>query len=205
MHIVKNYTEEEKMSLNQRNAEIIQERNNGKTYRDIAFKFGLSPGRIEQIVNRYHAENDREKRSSNLVADIRKSDDIDKKWPTETLLNGLHFPWLAKRCLTKYFESSKLTEISLRDLMDFLICDYEWIPSDIREVCPVFIQINAGWKTFWALMSFFSEQNFGPSFTAEWDKRLGKFISFAVSDRYIVIPNWLHQYRDSMSLEVKKR
>jgi DNA-binding CsgD family transcriptional regulator len=205
MHVAKNNNEDEKMSLHQRNAEIIQERNNGKTYRDIASKFGLSPVRIEQIVNRYHEENDLEKISSNLVADIRKSDDIDKKWPADTLLHGLHYPWLAKKCLTKYFESSKLTEISLRDLMDFLICDYEVIPSDIREVSPVFIQVNAGWKTFWALLSFFSEQNFGPSFTAEWDKRLVKFISFAVSDRYMVIPNWLYQYRDSMSLEVKKR
>lgn len=193
------------MSLHKRNAEIFQERNSGKTYRDIASNFGLSPERIEQIVKRYHAENEQEKRSSNLVADIRKADDIDKKWPTETLLHGLHFSWLAKRCLTKYFESSKLTEISLKELMDFLICDYEGIPSDIREVCPVFIQVNAGWKTFWALMSFFSEQNFGLSFTAEWDKRLKKFLSFAVSDRYIDIPNWIHQYRDSMSLEAKKR
>ena len=151
------------MSLYQRNAEIIQEKNSGKTYSAIASTFGLSRGRIQQIVTRYHREDERGERSSNLVADIRKLDDIDKKWSTEILLHGLHFSWLAKRCMTRHFESSKLSEISLKDVMDFLITDYEEIPSDLWEVCPVLKQKNVGRKTLWALLKFFSGHNLGPS------------------------------------------
>jgi hypothetical protein len=52
-------------------------------------------------------------------------DDIDKNWPTETLIQGLQFPWRAKRCLTRHFGCSKSCEISMRSIMDFLITDYE--------------------------------------------------------------------------------
>ncbi len=180
------------MSLHQRNSEIIQERKSGKTYSDIASNFELSPGSIQQIVKRYHLEEERGERSSNLVADMRKLDDIDKKWSTEALLHGLNFPWLAKRCLTRHFEVSKMSEISLNDLMDFLITDYKEIACDLSEVCPVAKQKNVGWKTVWALLKFFSEQNFGPSFNAEWNKRLKLFIVF-ITEKEMPIPDWLHQ------------
>lgn len=180
------------MSLHQRNAAIIQERKSGKTYNDIASNFELSPSSIQQIVKRYHMEEERGERSSNLVADIRKLDDIDKKWPTEALLHGLQFSWLVKRCLTRHFESSKLSKISLRDLMDFLIIDYEEIPYDLREAFPVFKQKNVGWKTVWALFKFFSEQNLGPSFSTEWNKRLKLFIAF-ITEKEMTVPDWLRQ------------
>ena len=50
-------------------------------------------------------------------------DNIDKKWPIETLIQDLQFPKRAEQRLTEYFSGLNCSEMSLRDIMDFLITD----------------------------------------------------------------------------------
>lgn len=119
-------------------------------------------------------------------------DDIDRKWPAEILINDLSLPLKARQCLSNRFCSSKFLEISLRDIMDFLVIDYETMPRSLYTACPAFQQKNVGLKTYMSLVEFFSGNDFGRQFNLEWRKRLRKLLCFKKQIGYV--PNWLSQY-----------
>ena len=181
------------MDIQTRNAEIVRKKNAGASSKAIASEFGLSQSRIHQIVNRSRLEKEKQDRSAKLLGKIRMFDDIDKKWPTETLINGLQFPWKAKQCLTNHSCGSKACEISLKDIMDFLITDYEVMPNDLYAACPAFQQKHVGSKTYGALIKYFSENDLGCVFGIEWKNRLKKLICF-MKKRGGYFPKWLSQY-----------
>jgi len=164
--------------VEKRNAEIVQKWHSGASYSAIAFEFGLSRSRIQQIVSRYRKEEKRQEQSTRLLSKLRMSDDIDRNWHTEPLIQGLGFPVRAEQRLTKYFGCSNSFEISLRDIMDFLITDYEKIPHDLYEACPAYKQKQIGRKTYSAIVNHLSEQDLGHTFSCEWNKRLKKLIRF---------------------------
>ena len=181
------------MSLYKRNAEIVQEFTAGALCSEIASKFGLSRSNIQKIVSRYKAEEKRKEQSTKLIADIKMFDDLDKKWTAETLIQGLQFSWRAKRSFIKYFGCSKSCEISLRNIMDFLITDYEEIPHDLYQVSPAYKQKDVGRKTYIALIKCLSEQDLGRTFGIEWEKRLRKLMRF-MRKRWGNIPDSFRQY-----------
>jgi hypothetical protein len=138
----------------------------------------LSRSNIHQIVNRSKKEEKEQDQSKKLLAELRMLDDIDQNWPTETLIKGLRFSWRATRCLIRHFDCSEFREISLRNIMDFLITDYKEIPHDLSEACPAFKQKDVGRKTYGELINCLSEQDLGCAFGIEWNKRLHKFTCF---------------------------
>lgn len=166
------------MDIKTRNAEIVRKKNAGASCKAIASEFGLSSSRIDQIVNRSRLEQEELYRSTKLLSEIRMFDDIDRKWPTEILINDLRFPWKAKQCLTNRFCGSRICEISLRDIMDFLVTDYETMPNDLYTACPTFQQKHVGSKTYSALIKYFYENYFGRMFDTEWKNRLSKLVCF---------------------------
>jgi hypothetical protein len=120
-------------------------------------------------------------------------DNIDKKWPIETLIQDLRFPIRAEQRLTEYFSGLNSSEMSLRDIMDFLITDYEKIPYDLYQVCPAYEQKHIGVKTYTAAVNHLSEQDLGDTFNREWNKRLKKLVRF-MQKRWGYIPDSVHQY-----------
>ena len=181
------------MNLHQRNTKIVQKRTAGISYRAIASEFGLSRSRIQQIAHRFKTEEKRKEQSTELLNEIRMFDDIDKKWPTDTLVQGLQLSWRAKQCLTNYFGCLKACEISLRDIMDFLITDCDEIPHDLYDTCPAYKQKHVGRKTYAILIKHLSEQNLGSTFDIEWNKRLRKLMCF-MKKRWGYIPDSFRQY-----------
>ncbi len=179
--------------IEKRNAEIVQKRNSGASYRAIASEFSLSRSRIQQIVSRSRTEKESQEQSTKLLSKLRMFDNIDKNWPTETLILCLRFPIRAGQRLTEYFGCSSSYEISLRDIMDFLITDYEKIPHDLYEACPAYRQKHIGRKTYSAIVNHLSEQDLGSTFRCEWNKRLKKLIRF-MEKRWGYIPDSFRQY-----------
>ena len=179
--------------VEKRNAEIIQKRESGASYGAIAFEFGLSRSRIQQIVSRYRKEEESQEKSARLLNKLRMFDDIDRNWPIEPLIRGLRFPIRAEQRLTEYFGCSESYEISLRDIMDFLITDYEKIPHDLYEACPAYKQKQIGRKTYSAIVHHLSVQDLGNTFSCEWNKRLKKLIRF-MEKIWGYIPNSFRQY-----------
>ncbi len=179
--------------VEKRNAEIVQKRDCGVSCRAIASEFGLSQSRIQQIVSRSIKEEKRQEQSTRLLSKLRMFDDIDRNWHTETLIQGLRFPIRAEQSLTEYFGCSNSYEISLRDIMDFLISDYEKIPHDLYEGCPAYKQKQIGRKTYSAIVNHLSEQDLGHTFGCEWNKRLKKLMRF-MKKIWGYIPDSFRQY-----------
>ena len=176
-----------------RNERIIQRRKTGASYKVIASEFRLSPSRIQQIVLQSKKKNEEQAQLAKLLREIRMTDDIDKTWPSDTLINGLQFSIRAKKGLTAYFCSLITDEISLRDIMDFMITNYVEIPNDLYEACPAYKQCHVGQKTYISIIEKLSTQDLGKSFRSEWDKRLRKMFRFMLK-RWGHIPNSYSQY-----------
>jgi hypothetical protein len=120
-------------------------------------------------------------------------DDIDRNWPTETLIRDLRFPLRAEQRLTEYFGCINSYETCLRDIMDFMISDYEKIPYDLYEACPAYRKKQIGRKTYSAIVHHLSEQDLGHTFNCEWNKRLKKLMRF-MEKRWGYIPDSFRQY-----------
>ena len=179
--------------MEKRNADILRRRESGASYRAITSEFGLSRSRIQQIVSRSRTDEERQDQSTRFLCKLRMFDDIDRNWPTETLIRDLRFPLRAEQRLTEYFGCINSYEICLRDIMDFMISDYEKIPYDLYEACPAFRKKQIGRKTYSAIVHHLSEQNLGSSFRSEWNKRLKKLISY-MEKRWGYIPDSFRQY-----------
>lgn len=176
-----------------RNTEIVQKSTFGASCKEIASEFGLSRSRIQQIVSRHRIDVERQERSSKLLRKLRMVDNIDEKWPTETLIQDLRFPIRADQRLTEYFCGLDADEISLRGIMDFLVTDYENIPHDLFEVCPAYKQKHIGRKTYAAAVNHLTEQDLGNAFNREWNKRLKKLVRF-MKKRWGYIQDSIRQY-----------
>ena len=109
------------------------------------------------------------------------------------LIQDLRFPIRAEQRLTEYFSGLNSSEMSLRDIMDFLITDYEKIPYDLYQVCPAYEQKHIGVKTYTAAVNHLSEQDLGDTFNPEWNNRLKKLVRF-MQKRWGYIPDSFHQY-----------
>jgi hypothetical protein len=182
-----------RVKIVKRNAEIIQKWDSGASYRTIASEFGLSRSRIQQIVSRSIKEEERQEQSARLLSELRMSDDLDRNWPIKILIQGLRFPIRSEQRLTEYFGCSNSYEISLRNIMDFLITDYDKIPHDLYEACPAYKQKQIGRKTYSAIVNHLFEQDLGSTFRCEWNKRLKKLIRF-MEKRWGYIPESFRQY-----------
>lgn len=179
--------------MEKRNADILQRRDFGASYRAIASEFGLSRSRIQQIVSRSRTDKERQDQSTRFLSKLRIFDDIDRNWPTEILIRDLLFPLRAEQRLTEYFGCSNSYEISLKDIMEFLITDYKKIPNDLYEACPAYRQKQIGRKTYVAIVHHLSEQDLGHTFNCEWNRRLKKLMRF-MEKRWGYIPDSFRQY-----------
>jgi DNA-directed RNA polymerase sigma subunit (sigma70/sigma32) len=68
-------------NLKKRNTEIIQTRNKGATYQEIADLFGLSRERVRQITTRSELEKKQRLQSEKILALIKITDVIKKNGP----------------------------------------------------------------------------------------------------------------------------
>lgn len=181
-----------------RDYEIVHLINTGSSYQEIASQFGLTKDRISQIHIRFQREEKKKEQATKIVNEFKVANDIDKKYPTVTIINGLLFSKRATRCLQKYFDNSSISEISLRDLMDFLIKDYDHLPPNIWDVSSAYGQKHLGLKTFGSLVNHLAEHDLGASFNAEWIGRLKKLMWFYhIRQQYI--PHSLNKFKKFLS------
>ena len=176
-----------------RNLEILRMRKEGQSLRQLSSSFGLSFERIRQIILRYEFVRKTEERAEKIKKRFRSSDDIEKKWPTVTVIAGLLFPKTVTWRLKRYFERHNMQQISLKDLMDFLILDKKRRPTDLFEIVLVSKESQFGRKTAYAMIKHLSEQDLGDSFNTEWEKRLeslGRFFKRICQN----VPSELRKY-----------
>jgi hypothetical protein len=161
-------------NLKKRNSEIIQKRNKGATYQEIADLFGLSRERVRQIIVRSELEKEQRLQSEKILAIIKITDDINKKWPTNFLIDGLKLPKKTAWALNKYFERHSIIQLSLLDLMNFLIPENDLNDTDFLMNVPAFKEKWVGGKTYASLVEYLSKYDLGHNFNTEWEKRIKK-------------------------------
>jgi len=177
----------------QRDAEILRRREEGVPYREIGQQFGISHGRVRQIVSRFERKQKWGVCSESLRAIIRSSNDIEKKWPRDFILDALLLQGRPRWSMQRFMEDRGMTEASLKDLMDFLIADAARLPVNRLEAMPAYGQRDVGAKTYAALVDRFSGLDLGPAFNLEWSTRVRKLIRHLMSvGQYI--PSLLWKY-----------
>ena len=83
--------------------------------------------------------------------------------------------------------------MSLKDLMNFLIADFENIPDDPWDAMPAYRQKHFGVKTFASLVKHLTEQDLGDSFNVEWSNRFRKLMRYLkITGRHV--PLLLRRY-----------
>lgn len=160
----------------QRDAEILRRREEGVPYREIGQQFGISHGRVRQIVSRFERMQKWGVCSESLRAIIRSSNDIEKLWPRDFIFDALQLQGRPRLSVKRFMKNRNLTEASLKDLMDFLIADTENLPLNRLEAMPAYRQQNVGIKTYSALVGHLSGLDLGEAFNTEWTKRLKKLM-----------------------------
>lgn len=93
--------------LGKKDAEIIKERIAGESFARIGARFGLSLSRVQQICSR-HFQAEKARLRAEQLRDAFKASNINKKWPTKPLLDGLEFPSRSTRALKNYFYEQHL-------------------------------------------------------------------------------------------------
>ena len=154
-----------------RNSRIVEMRKSGRSYRELSRLFDISTERVRQIVLRFEFTVKRKERSLELLKEIRSTNDIDKRWSKDVILDGLMFPRRAISCLEQFLNTQNMTGLSLRDLMDFVIPRQDTVPSDPWEAMPALEYANVGYKTYGSMVRCLSEPDLGSCFNAEWAKR----------------------------------
>ena len=180
-------------NLKKRNSEIIQTRNKGATYQEIADLFGLSRERVRQIITRSELEEEQRPQSEKFLAIIKITDDIKKKWPTNFLIDGFQFPKKTAWALNKYFDRHNTIQFSLLDLMNFLIPENDLDDTDFWMNVSALKEKWVGRKTYASLVEHLSKHDLGSTFNSKWAKRVKQLIQYSAKhDKYI--PMLLRKY-----------
>lgn len=161
-----------------RDSEIVRMAKEAISCKQICKRFSISRSRVAQIISSIELEEQKRERSRQTLQTLRSTNDIDRKWPKETIMECLLLPKVIAWRLEKYFERESIVELSLRDLMDFLISDHIEPGQDLFQVMPAFMQFNVGQKTYAVLIRRISRQDLGETFHAEWAMRISNVVRY---------------------------
>jgi hypothetical protein len=174
------------MNLPERDAEILRLRREQVSYKEIGQKFRISPERVRQIVGRLEAEAKRKERSEDLRALIQSSNDIEKMWPRDFILDAIFLQGRPRWSVQRFMENRGMSEASLKDLMDFLIAETIELSFNRLQAMPAYAQKDVGIKIYSALVDHLSRLDLGAAFNTEWARRLKKLIRhLSSSGQYI--------------------
>jgi len=158
--------------LSERDTAIVAARRTGATYREIGERFGVSGSRVQQIISMHERAKRDLARMEVLRTEIRETNDCDKKWSIDFLLEAVALPFLPARAIKRWCHQNGHSEISLNDLMDYALPEdpmfdaYGWVKS------PATQQKGVGRKTYKALIKHLTERDLGERYNEEWGRRI---------------------------------
>jgi len=158
-------------SRKKRNEQIVQMSQTGETHAEIARQFNLSRLSIDIIVRRSEEERQLAEKNARILEEIRRTDDLDKKWPSVDLIDALRLIAMTRRALLKHFKRVGTEEISLRELMDQAI-------SGLDEKRPGYLLTPlldlkcVGKIGFFSVVNQLSNLSLGKNCDKEWKKRI---------------------------------
>jgi hypothetical protein len=155
--------------IRERNVQIVEMRRAGYTYRAVAEHFDRSPSLAQQVVRRFKRQEELSEQSRGLLEQLRKSDDVRKKWDAIALVSGLLLPSRVTKVLIRHFAAHAVREISLLDLMDMMINDSN--PDELFGVAVGFRIKHIGENSFCAIVARLMDLDLGSNANREWARR----------------------------------
>lgn len=178
------------MPERKRDSEVVRLQSQGVSHRVIAEQFGISPSRVGQIIAASELEEQQETSLLHIQQILKSTDNIDKKWPRETIMECLRLPKVISWRLERHFKKESILELSLRDLMDFLIPERVEIGQDLFQAMPALARFNVGRKTYNSLVRSLSWQDLGETFNNEWTRRICNLLRY-LEEIHAYIPSEL--------------
>jgi hypothetical protein len=169
--------------IRNRNAEILNMRKMGLSFGEIAHIFDISRERVHQILQEADLEQKRKQRAEKIFQDMRLSNNIEKTWPIEVIIEFLLLPKTVMWRLLRYFEVENISQLTLKDFMDLLIVNNGRMPRDFREAFPICNVRRIGPWTHSVIVDYLSRQDLGAAFSKEWTKRLEKLAIYVEQTR----------------------
>lgn len=150
---------------------IRQMREAGDSVDEIASALDASWEFIRSIIRKFETAEVLSARSNRFLENIRKADDLEKKWKVGYLAQGIRPKVITQNAIIHHFKWAKIAEISLRELMDVTISE-QVHPKAGYLITPVLDFRCIGVEGFWSLVSRLTESDLGERCNEEWRKRL---------------------------------
>jgi hypothetical protein len=154
----------------QRNQQILLMRKEGVRRVDVARRFNLSPSRIYLIERRDAADRSLEERRTRLREAIRATDDLERMWPVEDLIDAVELIIVTRKRLRDHFVEKG--QVSLRELMD--MCLDAPVEGLDFMMSPLLRVYGVGKKGFWSMVNGLTGMDLGSRCNEEWQLRLVK-------------------------------
>jgi len=161
-----------------RNSEILNMRKRGLSYGEIAHTFDISRDRVRQIIKELEPEGEHRRRVQKILQDLRASNDIEKMWPRNAIIEALQLPEPLIWRLLNYFESKNICELSLKQLMELLFANDDRMPKKPRDAFPICNVNLIGFKTHSLIVNHLAQQDLGDTFNREWSKRMKSLMEY---------------------------
>lgn len=161
-----------------RNLEVIRMINEGMSRKRICERFGISRTRVGQIIAAFQLEARQREQSRQALEKLRSTNSIDKTWPKEIIMDCLRLPKVFAWRLERHFQKENVRQLSLRDLMDFLIPAHIGAGQNVLEIIPAIRKCHVGSKTYSSLVRCLSQQDLGEAFNAEWALRIANVFRY---------------------------
>jgi hypothetical protein len=187
-----------------RDSEVVRMRKEGISRKQICEHFGISRSRVRQIISASRLEEQQRERSRQMLQTLRSTNTIDKKWPKEIIMECFRLPKVFAWRLERHFQKENILELSLRDLMDFLISRHIEAGQNIFQVMPALTQFNVGWKTYAFLVRCLSQQDLGETFNTAWAMRIANVVRY-LQRTHAYVPSVLVDIAISLGLTSQSR
>jgi hypothetical protein len=140
----------------------------GASNNEITLAVGISGEALRLVFKKLEAEKAANESSAELLWEIRRLDDLDRKWRVMDLLAALPLTTRARTAIKNRCEWKHVTELSLREFMELVISDK---PHGFL-LTPLVDFRNVRLKSFWATVKRLAELDLRYRCNQEWRRRL---------------------------------
>ena len=118
----------------------------------------------------FRSQEELAEQSQALLEEIRKSDDLAKKWDAIALVTGLLLPSRITKVLVRHLAAQCLRETSLLELMNMLINADD--PDEFFGVAVGLRIKHIGGNSFCSIVARLMEVDLGANAKSEWARRI---------------------------------
>ena len=156
-----------------RDAEIARLYRNGVSRAELAGRYCVSVGAIDQAIRKAETEEQQARDTEMFSKEFRSMNDIGRVWPCGRILEYLGFDMRSRKAIAGYFTSHGRADVSMTDIMDLIIPRPTGNEKygDLFAVLPASRICNIGKYSYSRIMRQLNRLDLGAEFKQEWESR----------------------------------